>query len=154
MFKSAKTVKYDKVELTCETCLIEQKADPETGSKSYRDWDDTMKTMKLVRPSEYRKIMKHREDEERKRKEEAEALAAAAQKKGTAVKGAKPAAKKEEAHQEEEIAIDMSEEPSVELIETISEIEYDKVEGAGGEKNVPLKTSLVCDYAKYESQLK
>ena len=50
--------------------------------------------------------------------------------------------------------VDMSEEPTVELIETISEIEYDKIEGAGGEKNVPLKTSLVCDHAKYESQLK
>ena len=42
----------------------------------------------------------------------------------------------------------MSEEQTVELIETISEIEYSKVEGT--DKNVPLKTSLVCDYAKYD----
>lgn len=42
----------------------------------------------------------------------------------------------------------MSEEPSVELIETIPEIDYDKIEGS--EKNVPLKVTLVCDYAKYE----
>jgi hypothetical protein len=41
----------------------------------------------------------------------------------------------------------MSEEQSVELIETIPEIEFDKVEGS--EKNVPLKTTLVCDFAKY-----
>lgn len=39
-----------------------------------------MKTMRMVRPSEYRKIMKQREDEEKKRKEEAEAAALAAQK--------------------------------------------------------------------------
>ena len=77
VFKSGKTVKYDKIDLLCETFCIEQRADPETGSKSYRDWDDTMKTMRMVRPSEYKKIMKQREDEEKKRKEEAEAAAAA-----------------------------------------------------------------------------
>lgn len=74
VFRSGKTVKYDKIDLLCETSCIEQKPDPETGAK-YRDWDDTMKTMRMVRPSEYRKIMKQREDEERKRKEEAEAAA-------------------------------------------------------------------------------
>mmetsp|Transcript_22445 Transcript_22445/g.16940 ORF Transcript_22445/g.16940 Transcript_22445/m.16940 type:complete len:392 (+) Transcript_22445:3377-4552(+) len=46
----------------------------------------------------------------------------------------------------------MSEEPTVELIETIPEIEYDKVEGS--DKNIPLKTSLVCDHAKYECSIK
>ena len=45
----------------------------------------------------------------------------------------------------------MNEEQSVELIETIPEIEYDKVEGS--DKNIPLKTSLVCDYARYECQV-
>lgn len=44
----------------------------------------------------------------------------------------------------------MSEEPTVELIETIPEIEYDKIEGQ--DKNIPLKTTLVCDYARYECQ--
>jgi len=37
-----------------------------------------MKTMRMVRPSEHRKILKQREDEEKKRKEEAEAAALAA----------------------------------------------------------------------------
>lgn len=46
-----------------------------------------MKTMRMVRPSEYKKIMKGREDEERKRKEEAEAAAVAAAAKKP---GAKP----------------------------------------------------------------
>ena len=73
VFKSAKTVKYQKIDLICETVCIEQKPDPETGLKVYRDWDDTMKTMRMVRPSEYKKIIKQREDEEKKRKEEAEA---------------------------------------------------------------------------------
>jgi hypothetical protein len=42
----------------------------------------------------------------------------------------------------------MSEDPTIELIETVSEIEFVKVEGS--DKNVPLKTTLVCDYAKYD----
>jgi hydrocephalus-inducing protein len=46
----------------------------------------------------------------------------------------------------------MGEEPTVELIETVSEVDFDKVDGT--EKNVPLKTTLVCDYAKYECQAK
>ena len=75
MFKSAKTVKYDKIDLLCETFQIDQKPDPENPGQKYRDWDDTMKTVRMVRPSEHRKIMKQREEEERKRKEEAEAAA-------------------------------------------------------------------------------
>lgn len=78
MFKSTKSIKYDKIDLICETFCIEQRVDPETGSKSYRDWDDTMKTVRMVRPSEYKKIMKQREDEEKKRKEEVEAAILAA----------------------------------------------------------------------------
>lgn len=42
----------------------------------------------------------------------------------------------------------MSEEPTEELIETISEVEYEKIENT--EKNVILRVTLVCDYAKYE----
>jgi hypothetical protein len=102
-----------------------------------------MKTVRMVRPSEYKKIMKQREEEERKRKEEAEAAAAAAAAKGKAPAKApaKPAAKEEA--KGEEIVIDMSEEPSVELVDTIAEPEFTKVEGT--DKNVPLKTTLLCD---------
>lgn len=42
----------------------------------------------------------------------------------------------------------MSEEPTMELIETIPEIEHTKIEGS--EKNLTLKTTLVCDNVKYE----
>lgn len=152
VFKSGKSVKYDKIDLNCETFQIEQKG----ASEGYRDWDDTMKTMRMVRPSEYKKIMRQREEEEKKRKEEAEAAAAAAaaaaQKKGAAKPPPKAAAKKDDVVAEPEIQIDMSEEANVELIETIAEIEYDKVEGS--DKIVPLKTTLVCDYAKYECSIK
>ena len=111
-----------------------------------------MKTVRMVRPSEYKKVMKQREEEERKRKEEAEAAALAAQsKKPGQAKAAAKGAKKDEVPAEPEIVIDMSEEPNVELIETIPEIENEKVEGS--EKNVPLKTTLVCDHAKYECQV-
>ena len=61
-----------------------------------------MKTLRMVRPSEYKKIMKQREEEERKRKEEAEAAAAAAQSKKAAKPPAK-GAKKDEAAAEEEM---------------------------------------------------
>lgn len=57
IFKSQKTVKYDKIDLMCETYQIEQTPDAETGAK-YSDWDDTMKTVRMVRPSEYKKIMR------------------------------------------------------------------------------------------------
>jgi hypothetical protein len=70
--------------LTCDVTQIEQ------TSGSYQDWDDSMKTMRMVRPSEYRLIMKKREDEEKARKEAAEAAAAAAVSKKPA---GKPAAK-------------------------------------------------------------
>lgn len=102
-----------------------------------------MKTVRMVRPSEYKKIMKQREEEEKRRKEEAEAAAAAAAAKGKAPAKApaKPAAKEES--KADEIVVDMSEEPSVELVDTIPEPENTKVEGT--DKNVPLKTSLLCD---------
>lgn len=100
----------------------------------------------MVRPSELRKIMAEREAEERRRREEAEAAQAAAAKKGA--KGGKPPAKKEEAAPEEDIQIDESEEATAELIDTIPEPEHEKIEGS--ERSVALKTSLVCDYARYE----
>ena len=90
--------------------------------------------------------MAEREAEERRLKEEAEAAAAAASK-GKGGKGGKAAPKKEEAPAEV-IEIDESEEPTAELVETIPEPENEKEEGS--ERMVPLKTSLVCDYAKYE----
>lgn len=37
----------------------------------------------------------------------------------------------------------MNEDPSVELVDTIAEPEHTKVDGS--DKNVPLKTTLVCD---------
>jgi len=46
----------------------------------------------------------------------------------------------------------MSEDLTMELIETIPEIEYAKVDGT--EKNVPLKTTLLCDNVKYDCQVK
>lgn len=102
----------------------------------------------MVRPSEYRKIMKQREDEEKKRKEEAEAAALLAQKGAKGQKApAKPAPKGQE-EKVEEIVIDVSEQATMELVETIPEIEFTKVEGT--DRNVPLKTSLVCDNVKYD----
>jgi len=143
VFKSAKSVNYDKITLNCETFLIDQK-----GEK-FVDWDDTMKTMRMVRPSEYKKIMRERELEEIKRKKEAEIAAAEAAKAAKGGKApAKAPAKKEEPQPEEEIQIDMSEDPNVELIEVIQEPEFEKVEGS--ERSVALKTTLVCDYAQYQ----
>ena len=105
MVRGAQPQQYDKVDLTCEIAQIDY------ASGSYTDWDDTMKTLRMVRPSEYRLIMKKREDEEKARKEAAEAAAAAAAggKKG----GAKPPPKGKaaaDAPAEEEIVVDENEE--------------------------------------------
>jgi len=112
----------------------------------FRDWDDTMKTVRMVRPSELKKIMIEREAEERRRKEEAEAAQAAAAKKGA--KGAKAPAKKDDAPLDEDVQIDESEEATAELVDTVPEPEHEKVEGS--ERALALKTTLVCDYARYE----
>lgn len=149
-FKSAKAVQYDQIELQCETVEIEQKPAEDgapTEGPAFRDWDDTLKTVRLVRPSELKKIMMEREAEERRRREEAEAAQAAAAK-GKGAKGGKAPPKKEEAPAEEDVQIDESEEATAELIDTVPEPEHEKVEGS--ERAVALKTSLVCDFARYE----
>jgi hydrocephalus-inducing protein len=146
MFKSGEPVKYEQLELFCETVVIEQNVVDEEGNKEpFKDWDDSMKTVRMVRPSELKKIMYEREQEEKKRKEEAEA-AAAAGKKG----GAKKAPPKKEEEPTETFEIDESEDPTAELIDTIAEPEHEKVEGS--ERQQTLRTTLVCDYAKYECQ--
>lgn len=106
-----------------------------------------MKTVRMVRPSELKKIMQEREVEERRRREEAEAAQAAAAK-GKGAKGAKAPPKKDDAPAEEEVHIDESEEATAELVDTIPEPEHEKIEGS--ERSLALKTSLVCDYARYE----
>jgi len=68
--RGKETKKYDKVDFTCDTQEIKQ---GESGV--WTDFDDTMKTMRMVRPSEFKKIERARENAETKRKEEAEAAA-------------------------------------------------------------------------------
>lgn len=50
MVKGVKTAKYDNINLTCETFAIQQKPDAD-GAKVFNDWDDSMKTLRMVRPS-------------------------------------------------------------------------------------------------------
>jgi len=108
-----------------------------------------MKTLRMVRPSEYKLIMKKREEDERLRKEAAEAAAAAAAggKKGGAKAPPKGKAAAD-APVEEEIVVDENEEPTQELIEVIAEPE--NTENEESKKSVVLKTSCVIDYAGYE----
>jgi hypothetical protein len=129
----------------CETIVIEQKPAEDDEDKGFKEWDDTMKTARMVRPSELARIKAQREIDERKRKEEAEAAAAAAAKGG---KKAPPPKKKDDGPGDELPEIDESEECTAELIDTIPEPEHEKQEGT--ERNVSLKTTLVCDYARYE----
>ena len=140
MVRGTQAVRHDKIDLSVEVAEIEQ-----TAGGAFHDWDDTMKTLRMVRPSEYKKIMRQREEEERARKEAAEAAAAAATKgKG---KAAPKAPKKDDAPPEDEIVIDESEEATQELIEVIPEPEHTESED---KKTVVLKTSCVIDYANYE----
>jgi len=102
MVRGKETKKYENVDFVCETNPISQSGE----DHKWADWDDTMKTLKMVRPSEEKKIMRDREIAEQKRKEDVELAAFNAQ----AKKGSKPPAK---APALEELQIDMSEEPSV-----------------------------------------
>jgi len=122
MVRGKETKKYDKVDFVCETQTISQKG--EEGSK-WTDWDDTMKTVKMVRPSEHKKFIRDKEVADIKRKEEVEAAAFAAQNK----KGAKPPAKAATVIPEE-VNIDLSEEPSVQLIDVIPEPEMEVLDTA------------------------
>ena len=72
MVRGKETKKYEKIDFLCETQTIAQKG--EEGHK-FTDWDDTMKTVKMVRPSEHRKFIRDKEVAEIKRKEEAELAA-------------------------------------------------------------------------------
>jgi len=151
MVKGVKTAKYDNINLTCETFAIAQKPDAE-GNKGFNDWDDSMKTMRLVRPSEFKKIMQDRKREEDKRREEAELAAQAAAGKKPAKAPAPKDKKGEVAPVEEDVVINMDEEQTQELIEVIAEPEYTKVDGS--DRNVVLKTSCVTDYAGYTCDVK
>lgn len=106
-----------------------------------------MKTVKMVRPSEHRKVVRDREVAEIKRKEEAEAAAFAAANK----KGAKPPAKPPTVFPEE-VVIDLSEEPSVQLIDVIPEPEFEATD-PNLKQNV-LKTSCIIDRASYDCAIK
>ena len=120
MVRGKETKKYEKVDFQCETHSIEQ------TEKGWIDFDDTMKTLKMVRPSEFKKIQREKELAEARRKEEQEAAAAAAAGK----KGGKPPAKPNTAVSGDDIVIDESEEASVELIDVISEPEHSTEEGS------------------------
>ena len=53
---------------------------------------------------------------------------------------------------EEEVVVNMDEEPTTELIEVIPEPEFTKVDGQ--DKNIVLKASCVIDYANYNCDVK
>lgn len=139
MVRGKETKKYENVDFVCETSQVTM---PE-----WQEWDDTMKTLKMVRPSEQKKILRDREIAEHKRKEEAEAAAFAA----NAKKGAKPPAKAP-AQVLEEIVIDMSEEATVQLVDVIPEPDHEVV--ADTSKSQHLKTSCIIDRATYECAMK
>lgn len=143
MVRGKETKKYENIDFVCDTWVIAQNAE---DSSKWIEWDDSMKTLKMVRPSEQKKILRDREIAEQKRKDEAEAAAAAASK----GKGKPPA--KAPAPVLEEIVVDMSEEPSVQLIDVIPEPEHELIEQQP--KSQTLKTSCVIDYAAYECAIK
>ena len=137
-FCSDEPVDLKNVEVTCDSKTITQ------DTSQFVDWDDSMTEVKLIRPSELKKILAIKEAKERKKKEEAEAAAAAAAKKGK-----KPPPKKEDERlPEEDMEIDESEEPTEEYAEALPEPAYHAVEGS--DKQTHLKASVTADYAKFE----
>jgi hydrocephalus-inducing protein len=63
MVRGKETKKYESIDFVCETWTISQQ-------EQWQEWDDTMKTLKLIRPSEQKKLLRDREVAEIKRKEE------------------------------------------------------------------------------------
>ena len=49
-------MKYDQIELMCETVVIDQKPSEDDEDQGFKEWDDTMKTARMVRPSELARI--------------------------------------------------------------------------------------------------
>lgn len=135
MVRGKETKKYENIDFVCETNVITQ------SGESWSDWDDTMKTLRMVRPSEHAKIMRDKEIADAKRKEEAEIAAFMA-----ANKGKKPPAKPQTTM--EEIQIDMSEEPTMQMIDVIAEPEHEVT--ADSQKSTNLKTSCIIDRASYQ----
>lgn len=140
MVRGRETKKYEKIDFTCETQVIEQH---EEGKKNhFNEWDDTMKTLKLVRPSEFKKIEKLKEIAEIKRKEDIELAAYNAQ----AKKAGKPPVR--QTFNVDEIKIDESETPSIELVDVIAEPNHTVIDGST--KTQVLKTSCLIDKCNYE----
>ena len=126
------------IEITCDTKAITQE------SGEFVDWDDSFTEIKLIRPSELKKILAIKEAKEQKKKEEAEAVNAAAAKKGK-----KPPPKKEEERlPEEDMEIDESEEPTEEFAEALPEPAFEAIEGT--EKQSILRSTVTADYSRYE----
>lgn len=137
-FLSEESVEVKDAEITCDTKTITQ------DTSEFVDWDDSMTEIKMIRPSELKKILAIKEAKERKKKEEAEAVAAAAAKKGK-----KPPPKKEDERlPEEDIEIDETEDATEEYAEALPEPHFEVVEGT--EKQSLLKANVVCDYTKFE----
>ena len=70
ILKSPTNVKIEQEEVECAIVDILQESEEAEGI--YEDWDDSMTEVKMVRPSEYKIILKKRDEEEKKRKEEFE----------------------------------------------------------------------------------
>lgn len=111
----------------------------EIGHDGVKDWDDNQKTVRMVRPSELARIQQQKRLEEEAKKLEAENKALIAAKKKP-IPAPAP---------EEEVPIDMSEDPTEEFIDTIKAPDHKDVEGVEA-LQLQLKTSLVCDFARYE----
>jgi len=104
-----------------------------------------MKVLKLVRPSEFKRIERLKEIAEIKRKEDQELAAYNAQAKKTG----KPPVR--QTFNMDEIQIDESEAPSIELIDVITEPTHTTVDGST--KTQVLKTSCLIDKCNYECHM-
>jgi hydrocephalus-inducing protein len=137
-FLSDEPVEHKNIEIICDSKAIKQ------DTSEFQDWDDSMTEIKLIRPSEFKKILAIKEAKERRKKEEAEAAASAAAKKGK-----KPPPKKEDERlPEEDMEIDETEEATEEYAEALPEPHFEIIEGS--EKQNVLKGSVVADYVNYE----
>ena len=142
--KSGETLSIENEEMTCKVVEMESTGD-------FEDWDETMTEVKMVRPSEYKVMMRKKEEAERVRLEEIEAAAAQKDKKKAAPKkDVKKEKGKGKDGKEEEDEIDYSEEASVEVEDTVPEPEHPVIQGS--EKELRLECNAIIDYPKYECE--
>ena len=152
-FRSTKSISYKAFGLLCETCQITQGH----NEGVFKEWDDSMTVVRYVTKTESDWLQKKREEEIQKRRQEELEKAALLAKQKPGAKG-KPAEKKLDKKKiidkEEDIMphIDPNEDANIPIEDPVAEPEHMVIDKT--DKTLALKTSVISDFARYETETK